>query len=109
MPGETVKRSVGGNYTVAGDLGCERVDAERSADGLCRSATDLPRNPSISRDLPARNMRGRRIDFHLKGGGLMVGFHVGYFITRRYGSVMAHGAEFDCCCISNRHRRRNRA
>ena len=67
---------------MAGNHGCEGIDAECAADGLGRTATDLPRNPSISRDLPARNMRDRRIDLHLKGGGLMVGFHVGYFIIR---------------------------
>ena len=90
MSGETVKRSVGGNHTVAGDLGCEGVDAERAADGLRGSATDLPRDPTIGRDLPAWNTRGCLVDLHLKGGGFRAGFHVGYFTTRRYGGVTAN-------------------
>ena len=55
MSGETVKRSVGGNHTVAGDLWREGVDAECSTDGLRRSAADLPRDPAVSRDFPAWN------------------------------------------------------
>ena len=101
MSGETVKRSVGRNHTVAGDLRCEGVDAESSSDGLRRPATDLPRDPAISRDLPVWNARRRLVDLHLEGGGLRAGFHVGYFITRRYDDVME--AEFDFRCISNRH------
>ena len=83
MSGETVKRSVGGNHTVAGDLRCEGVDAECSTDGLRRSASDLPRDPAIGRDFPAWNTRCRLVDLHLEGGGLRTGFHVGYFITCR--------------------------
>ena len=82
MSGETVKRAVSGNHTVAGDLRCEGVDAECAADGLCRSATDLLRDPAIGRDFPAWNTRGRLVDLHLEGGRLRAGFHVGYFTTR---------------------------
>ena len=82
MSGETVKRSVGGNYPVAGDLWCEGVDAECSTDGLRRSAADLPRDPAVSRDFSAWNARCRLVDLHLKGGGLRAGLHVGYFTTR---------------------------
>ena len=101
MSGETVKRSVGRNHSVAGDLRCERVDAERSSDGLRGSATDLPCDPAIGRDFPAWNTRRRLVDLHLKGGGLRTGFHIGYFTIRRYGGVIE--AEFDFRCISNRH------
>ena len=90
MSCETVKRSVGGNHTVAGDLWSEGVDAERSSDGLRRPAADLPRDPAIGRDFPAWNTRGRLVDLHLKGGGLRTGFHVGYFTTRRYGGAAAN-------------------
>ena len=90
MSGETVKRAVGGNHSVAGDLWCERVDAECSSDGLCGSASDLPCDPAIGRDLPAWNARGRLVDLRLKGGGLRTGFHIGYFITRRYCGVAAN-------------------
>ena len=90
MSGETVKRSVGCNHTVAGDLWCEGIDAERSTDGLRRSAPDLPRDPAIGRDLSAWNARGRLVDLHLIGGGLRTEFHVGYFTTRRYGGVTAN-------------------
>ena len=89
MSCETVKRSVGGNHPVAGDLRCEGVDAECAADGLRGSAADLPRDPAIGRDLPSWNARRRLVDLHLKGGGLRTEFHVGYFITRRYGGVTA--------------------
>ena len=89
MSGETVKRSVGRNHTVAGDSWCEGVDAESSPDGLRRSASDLPCDPAIGCDLPAWNTRGCLVDLHLKGGGLRTGFHVGYFTTRRYGGVAA--------------------
>ena len=82
MSGETVKRSVGGNHAVAGDLRCEGVDAECSTDGLRGSAADLPCDPAIGRDLSAWNARRRLVDLHLKGGGLRSGFHAGYFITR---------------------------
>ena len=75
---------------MAGDLWCEGVDAEGSTDGLRRSAADLPRDPAIGRDFPAWNTRGRLVDLHLKGGGSRTGFHVGYFITRRYGGVAAN-------------------
>ena len=90
MSGETVKRSVGRNHSVAGDLRCERVDAERSSDGLRGSATDLPSDPAIGRDFPAWNTRCRLVNLHLKGGGLGVGLHVRYFTTRRYGGVAAN-------------------
>ena len=80
-----MKRSVGRNHTVAGDLRGEGVDAECSSDGLRRPAVDLPCDPAICRDLPAWNTRGRLVDLHLKGGGLRTGFHAGYFITRQYG------------------------
>ena len=90
MPGETVKRAVGRNHTVAGDLWREGIDAECAADGLRGTASDLPSDPAIGRDLPAWNARGRLVDLHLKGGGPRTGFHVGYFITRRYGGVMAN-------------------
>ena len=90
MSGETVKRSVGRNHTVAGDLRRERVDAECSADGLRGSATELSCDPAISRDFPAWDMRCRLVDLHLKGGGIRAGFHVGYFTTRRYGGVAAN-------------------
>ena len=90
MSGETVKRSVGRDHAVAGDLRREGVDAERSTDGLRGSAADLPRDPAIARDLPAWNTRGCLVDFHLKGSGLRTGFHVGYFTTRRYGGVTAN-------------------
>ena len=82
MSGETVKRSVGGNYTVAGDLRCEGVGAECSTDGLRGTASDLPSDPAIGRDFPAWNTRGRLVDLHLKGGGSRTEFHVGYFTTR---------------------------
>ena len=101
MAGETVKRSVGCNHPVAGDSWCEGVDAECTTDGLRGSAADLPCDPAIGRDLPAWNTRGRLVDLHLKGSGLRIGLHVGYFTTRRYGGVME--AEFDFRCISNRH------
>ena len=107
MSGETVKRAVGGNHTMAGDLRCEGVDAERSTDGLRRSASDLPRDPAIGRDLPAWNARRRLVDLHLKGGGLRTGFHAGYFTICRYGGVME--AESDFRCISNRHGKRESA
>ena len=94
MSGETVKRAVGRNHTVAGDLRCERIDAECSTDGLRRSTADLPCNPAIGRDLSAWNARGCLVDFHLKGGGLRTGFHIGYFTTRRSGGAMAIGAVF---------------
>lgn len=90
MSGETVKRSVGRNHTVAGDLWCEGVDAECSSDGLRRFAADLPCDPAIGRDLSAWNARGCLVDLHLEWGGLGTGFHVGYFITRRYGGVAAN-------------------
>ena len=90
MSGETVKRAVGRNHTVTGDLRGEGVDAECSTDGLRRPASDLPRDPAIGRDLPAWNARGCLVDFHLKGGGLRTGFHVGYFTTRRYCGVAAN-------------------
>ena len=90
MSGETVKRTVGRNHTVAGDLRCEGVDAECAADGLRGSTTDLPCNPAIGRDLPVWNARRRLVDLHLKGGGLRAGLHIGYFITRRYGGVTAN-------------------
>ena len=96
-----MKRSVGRNHTVAGNPWSEGVDAECSTDGLRGSASDLPRDPAIGRDLSAWNTRGRLVDLHLKGGGLRTEFHVGYFTTRRYGGVME--AEFDFRCISNRH------
>ena len=83
MSGETVKRSVGRDHAVTGDLRCEGVDAECSSDGLRRFAADLPCDPAIGRDFPAWNARGRLVDLHLKGGGLRTGFHVGYFITCR--------------------------
>ena len=101
MSGETVKRAVGRNHTVAGDLRCEGVDAECAANGLRGSASDLPCDPAIGRDLSAWNTRGHLVDLHLKGGGLRTGFHVGYFITRRSGGVKE--PEFDFRCISNRH------
>ena len=101
MSGETVKRSVGRNHTVAGDLRREGVDAECATDGLRRSASDLPSDPAIGRDLSAWNTRGYLVDLQLKGGGLRSGFHVGYFTTHRYGGVME--VEFDFRCISNRH------
>ena len=82
MTGETVKRSVGCNHTVAGNLRCEGVDAECATDGLRGFATDLPRDPAIGRDFPAWNTRCRLVDLHLERGGLRAGFHVGYFITR---------------------------
>ena len=103
MSGETVKRAVGRNHTVAGDLRCEGVDAECAADGLRGVATDLLCDPSIGRDLPAWNTRGCLVDLHLKGGGLRTGFHVGYFTTRRYGGAVE--PEFDFRCISNRQRK----
>ena len=90
MSGETVKRSVGRNHTVAGDLRCEGVDAECSSDGLRRFAADLPCDPAIGRDLSAWNARGCLVDLHLEWSGLGTGLHVGYFITRRYGGVMAN-------------------
>ena len=85
VPGETVKRSVGRNHTVAGDLWREGIGAECSADGLRGSAADLPSDPAIGCDLSAWNARGRLVDLQLKAGGLRTGFHVGYFTTRRYG------------------------
>ena len=77
-----MKRSVGRNHTVAGDFRCEGVDAECSTDGLRRSASDLPSDPAIGRDLSAWNTRGCLVDLQLKGGGLRAGFHIGYFTTR---------------------------
>ena len=82
MSGEAVKRSVGRDHTVAGDLWCEGVDAERSTDGLRRPASDLSCDPAICRDFSAWNARCRLVDLHLKGGGLRAGLHVGYFTTR---------------------------
>ena len=82
MSGETVKRSVGRDHPVAGDLWREGVDAECSTDGLRRSAANLPCDPTIGRDFSAWNKRGRLVDLHLKGGGLRTGFHIGYFTTR---------------------------
>ncbi len=96
-----MKRAVGRNYTVAGDFWCEGVDAECAADGLRRPAADLPCDPAIGRDLSAWNMRGCLVDLHLKGGGLMGGFHARYFTTCRYGGALEAG--FDFRCISNRH------
>ena len=90
MSGETVKRAVGGNHSVAGDLWREGIDAECAADGLRGTASDLPSDPAIGRDFPAWNTRGRLVDLHLEGGGLRAGFHVGYFTTRRYGGVTAN-------------------
>ena len=90
MSGEAVKRAVGRNHAVAGDLRCEGVDAECTTDGLRRSAADQPRDPAISRDLPVWNARRRLVDLHLKGGGLRAVFHAGYFTTRRYGGVAAN-------------------
>ena len=101
MSGETMKRAVGGNHSVAGDLWCERVDAECSSDGLCGSASDLPCDPAIARDLPAWDTRCRLVNLHLEGGGLMGGFHARYFTTCRYGGALE--PEFDFRCISNRH------
>ena len=101
MSGEAVKRSVGRNHTVAGDLRGEGVDAECSTDGLRGSAAYLSSDPAIGRDLSAWNTRCRLVDLHLKGGGLRTGFHVGYFTTRGCDGVME--AEFDFRCISNRH------
>ena len=101
MSGETVKRSVGRNHTVTGDLRRKGIDAECSTDGLRGSAADLPRAPAIGRDFSAWNTRGRLVDLHLTGGGLRIGFHVGYFTTRRYDGVK--DAKFDFRCISNRH------
>ena len=101
MSGEAVKQSVGRNHTVAGDLWCKGVDTECSTDGLRRPAADLPCNPAIGRDFPAWNTRCRLVDLHLKGGGLMGGFHARYFTTCRYGGALEAG--FDFCCISNRH------
>ena len=90
MSSETVKRAVGRNHTVTGDLRRERVDAKRATDGLRGSAADLPCNPAIGRDFSAWNTRGCLVDLHLKGGGLGAGLHVGYFTTRRYGGVTAN-------------------
>ena len=95
-----MKRSIGRNYTVAGDTWREGVDAERSPNGLRRFAADLSCDPAIGRDFPMWNTRGCLVDLHLKGGGLRSGFHIRYFIIRRYGG--ASDAEFDFRCISNR-------
>ena len=54
-PGEAMKRSVGGNDTMAGDLRREGVYAERSADGLRRFASDFPCDPPIGCNLSMRN------------------------------------------------------